>query len=234
MTPRGPRSLPSRSASRRPWARRDRRSWVKPERHAPDARVLGEVLRPRMRPRSSTLVSRPVAMPAFSHHLSRAWRVSQVMQWPRALWVSITDGGAELSELQREIARRVTDARRRPRVASVSSAPDRSAAGGNHARPIAVECMSASRPDVVTRVAVPVATLYSEPDLIGRADLYRAGACYAFGRVAGKAGRAGRREEDQSFPSSPSRPSSPSSPLPLTWPPSFSPAICSDRSRSRC
>lgn len=78
---------------------------------------------------------------------------------PRALWVGITDGGAALIELQREMAQRVSEAgiviEARPFHPHLTLGRWRQSRPSDRRRVLA-----ASRPDVLARVAVTGATLY--------------------------------------------------------------------------
>ena len=131
--------------------------WVKPEQMHLTLVFLGEVSEGHA-PAIVDSVNQPVAMPAFGITF-QGLGVFPSHGGPRALWVGITDGGAELSELQREIARRVTDAgivlESRPFHPHLTLGRWRQSRPSDRRR-----ILSASRPDVVTRVAVPVATLY--------------------------------------------------------------------------
>ena len=131
--------------------------WVKPEHMHLTLVFLGEVSDPHASAIVDT-VSQPVAMPAFAITF-QGLGVFPSHGGPRALWVGITEGGAELIELQRELARRVTDAgialESRPFHPHLTLGRWRQSRPSDRRR-----MLSASRPDVVTRVAVPVATLY--------------------------------------------------------------------------
>jgi RNA 2',3'-cyclic 3'-phosphodiesterase len=132
-------------------------TWVKPDRMHLTLVFLGEVSDPHV-PAIVDSVGGLVAMPAFSITF-QGLGVFPSRGGPRALWVGVTDGAAELSELQREIARRVTDAGvvldLRP------FHPHLTLGRWRHSRPSdRRRILSASRPDVVARVAVLAATLY--------------------------------------------------------------------------
>ena len=132
-------------------------TWVKPDRMHLTLVFLGEVSDEHA-PAIVDSVSRPVAMPAFSITF-QGLGVFPSRGGPRALWVGITDGSAELSELQREIAGRVTDAGvvldSRPFHPHLTLGRWRQSRPSDRRR-----VLSASRPDVVARVAVAAATLY--------------------------------------------------------------------------
>jgi 2'-5' RNA ligase len=132
-------------------------TWVKPDRMHLTLVFLGEVSDAHA-PAIVDSVSRPVAMTAFSITF-QGLGVFPSHGGPRALWVGITDGGADLSELQREIARRVTDAG--VVLDARTFHPHLTLGRWRQSRPSdRRRILSASRPDVVARVAVPAATLY--------------------------------------------------------------------------
>ena len=132
-------------------------TWVKPDRMHLTLVFLGEVSDAHA-PAIVDSVSRLVAMPAFSITF-QGLGVFPSRGGPRALWVGITDGSAELSELQREIAGRVTDAGvvldSRPFHPHLTLGRWRQSRPSDRRR-----VQSASRPDVVARVPVAAATLY--------------------------------------------------------------------------
>src|SRR4029450_8261183 len=131
--------------------------WVKPEHMHLMLVFLGEVSDPHA-PAIVDSVSRPVAMPAFAIHF-QGLGVFPSHGGPRALWVGITDGGAELTELQHEIARRVTDAgialESRPFHPHLTLGRWRQSRPSDRRR-----MLSALRPAAVTRGAGAVGTLY--------------------------------------------------------------------------
>jgi 2'-5' RNA ligase len=132
-------------------------TWVKPDRMHLTLVFLGEVSDAHV-PAIVDAVSRLVVMPPFSITF-QGLGVFPSHGGPRALWVGITDGGAELSELQREIARRVTDTgavlESRPFHPHLTLGRWRQSRSSDRRRVLA-----ASRPDALTRVAVTRATLY--------------------------------------------------------------------------
>ena len=131
--------------------------WVRPDHMHLTLAFLGEVSDAQA-PAIVDAVSRPVARPPFGITF-QGLGVFPNHGGPRALWVGITDGAAELSDLQREIAGRVTDAgsalESRPFHPHLTLGRWRQSRPSDRRR-----VMAASRPDAIARVAVPMATLY--------------------------------------------------------------------------
>jgi RNA 2',3'-cyclic 3'-phosphodiesterase len=131
--------------------------WVKPDQMHLTLVFLGEVAEANA-PTVVDAVSRPVAAAPFAISFQRLG-VFPDHGGPRALWVGVTDGEAELVALQREIAQRTGDAgitlESRPFHPHLTLGRWRQSRPSDRRRALA-----AARPDVVARVAVSGATLY--------------------------------------------------------------------------
>jgi len=131
--------------------------WVRPEQMHLTLVFLGEVSEGHA-PAIVDSVNQPVAMPAFGITF-QGLGVFPSHGGPRALWVGITDGGGELSELQRELARRVADAgvvlESRPFHPHLTLGRWRQSRSSDRRRVLA-----AARPEVLARVPLTRATLY--------------------------------------------------------------------------
>jgi RNA 2',3'-cyclic 3'-phosphodiesterase len=131
--------------------------WVKPDHMHLTLVFLGEVSEAQA-PAVIDAVSRPIAMPPFGITF-QGLGVFPSHGGPRAMWVGITDGASELTQLQHEIAQRVTDVgialESRPFHPHLTLGRWRQSRPSDRRRVLA-----ASRPDVLARVALSGATLY--------------------------------------------------------------------------